>query len=145
VSAHTCARSCAHHTPAHSAHTFTTNMLLVCAAALRRCCRHVWLIKPEEGLSTPLVFKHLNYDELAKEDPLELLRSFNKEVGPCTCSHTTENEENAHSTVVYTEVICIHTYISRCHARMRCRCSGASAERLVIAPVCTSCIPHIHA
>ncbi|KAG5185895.1 4-diphosphocytidyl-2c-methyl-d-erythritol kinase [Tribonema minus] len=38
--------------------------------------KKVWLIKPEEGLSTPMVFKHLDYNELSSEDPLELLKSF---------------------------------------------------------------------
>mmetsp|Transcript_20732 Transcript_20732/g.30678 ORF Transcript_20732/g.30678 Transcript_20732/m.30678 type:complete len:350 (-) Transcript_20732:75-1124(-) len=41
-------------------------------------CSNVWLIKPEQGLSTPTVFKNLDYDMLSDEDPLELLDSFKK-------------------------------------------------------------------
>jgi len=36
----------------------------------------LYLIKPAKGLSTPLVFKNLDYNELTKEDPLEILKSF---------------------------------------------------------------------
>jgi hypothetical protein len=40
----------------------------------------VWLIKPQAGLSTPLVFKHMDYNELSKEDPRKLLENFHKKV-----------------------------------------------------------------
>jgi len=36
----------------------------------------LYLVKPSKGLSTPLVFKNLDYSELSTEDPLEILRSF---------------------------------------------------------------------
>eukprot|EP00466_Bigelowiella_natans_P002035 jgi/Bigna1/55737/estExt_Genewise1Plus.C_680068 len=38
--------------------------------------RSVYVIKPEKGLSTPSVFKSLNYDELSQHDPREILRNF---------------------------------------------------------------------
>ncbi|CAM9153470.1 unnamed protein product [Choristocarpus tenellus] len=36
----------------------------------------LWLVKPMEGLSTPAVFKNLDYDKLSDSDPLELLQLF---------------------------------------------------------------------
>lgn len=36
----------------------------------------VWLVKPREGLSTPLVFRNMEYDQLSTKDPLELLKNF---------------------------------------------------------------------
>lgn len=38
-------------------------------------CR-VWLVKPSEGLSTPVVFRHLDYDQLSRADPAGLLHGF---------------------------------------------------------------------
>lgn len=38
--------------------------------------RRVWLVKPSEGLSTPVVFRHLDYDELSRVDPAGLLHGF---------------------------------------------------------------------
>ncbi|CAM9535852.1 unnamed protein product [Discosporangium mesarthrocarpum] len=35
----------------------------------------VWLVKPNGGLSTPTVFKNLDYELLSNEDPLELLQN----------------------------------------------------------------------
>mmetsp|Transcript_112 Transcript_112/g.258 ORF Transcript_112/g.258 Transcript_112/m.258 type:complete len:425 (-) Transcript_112:60-1334(-) len=43
--------------------------------------RSVYIIKPEKGLSTPLVFKNLNYDALCKEDPRDILRRFYTDSG----------------------------------------------------------------
>lgn len=55
------------------------------------CCRHVpyvkknsprdllcrvWLVKPSEGLSTQVVFRHLEYDQLSSKDPAQLLKQF---------------------------------------------------------------------
>lgn len=39
---------------------------------------HVWLFKPEAGLSTPSVFKQLTYNTCSNEDPLLLLEKFNE-------------------------------------------------------------------
>lgn len=39
-------------------------------------CSRVWLVKPRAGLSTPVVFRRLDYERLSKEDPEELLRRF---------------------------------------------------------------------
>eukprot|EP00904_Undaria_pinnatifida_P011193 jgi/Undpi1/7203/HiC_scaffold_22.g09677.m1 len=36
----------------------------------------VWLVKPKEGLSTPVVFRHLDYDELSRVEPTRLLNQF---------------------------------------------------------------------
>ena len=33
----------------------------------------LWVVKPKEGLSTPLVYKHCRPDEFAKRDPRQLL------------------------------------------------------------------------
>lgn len=38
--------------------------------------RRVWLVKPKEGLSTPVVFRHLDYDQLARVEPAHLLEQF---------------------------------------------------------------------
>lgn len=39
----------------------------------------VWLVKPNEGLSTPVVFRHLDYDELSRVEPTHLLKQFVEE------------------------------------------------------------------
>lgn len=36
----------------------------------------MWLVKPKEGLSTPLVFRHLDYDQLGRVEPTHLLKQF---------------------------------------------------------------------
>ncbi|HRD55777.1 MAG TPA: 4-(cytidine 5'-diphospho)-2-C-methyl-D-erythritol kinase, partial [Parachlamydiaceae bacterium] len=36
----------------------------------------LWIVKPKEGLKTPLIFKNLNADQLPKRDPNHFLRSF---------------------------------------------------------------------
>mmetsp|Transcript_11545 Transcript_11545/g.21166 ORF Transcript_11545/g.21166 Transcript_11545/m.21166 type:complete len:245 (-) Transcript_11545:251-985(-) len=38
--------------------------------------RDVYVVKPQQGLSTPAVFKNLNYNELSQEDPRSILRKF---------------------------------------------------------------------
>lgn len=38
--------------------------------------RRVWLVKPNEGLSTPVVFRHLEYDQLSRVEPGRLLTQF---------------------------------------------------------------------
>ncbi|GAB5361167.1 hypothetical protein AAMO2058_000690600 [Amorphochlora amoebiformis] len=38
--------------------------------------KELFVIKPSKGLSTPLVFKNLNYSELSQEDPRSILRRF---------------------------------------------------------------------
>jgi len=38
--------------------------------------KDVYIVKPSKGLSTPSVFKNLNYDELNKEDPRTILGKF---------------------------------------------------------------------
>jgi len=38
--------------------------------------QNVYIIKPDVGLSTPLVFKNLNYSELSPEEPREILGRF---------------------------------------------------------------------
>lgn len=43
------------------------------------CCTRsdrVWLVKPRGGLSTPLVFRNMEYDRLSTKDPEELLKKF---------------------------------------------------------------------
>ncbi|CAN0143630.1 unnamed protein product [Scytosiphon promiscuus] len=36
----------------------------------------VWLVKPEKGLSTPVVFRHLDYNQLSRVEPTSLLEQF---------------------------------------------------------------------
>lgn len=36
-------------------------------------------MKPNEGLSTPVVFRHLDYDELSRVEPTHLLKQFVEE------------------------------------------------------------------
>ncbi|CAM9276402.1 unnamed protein product [Ectocarpus fasciculatus] len=36
----------------------------------------VWLVKPNKGLSTPVVFRHLDYDQLSRVEPAGLLKQF---------------------------------------------------------------------
>lgn len=38
--------------------------------------KNLWVIKPKEGLSTPLVYKHLQLDKLEKRDPEKVLKNF---------------------------------------------------------------------
>lgn len=38
--------------------------------------RRVWLVKPEKGLSTPTVFRHLDYEQLSRVEPANLLEQF---------------------------------------------------------------------
>lgn len=38
--------------------------------------RRVWLVKPKEGLSTPVVFRHLEYAQLSRIEPARLLTQF---------------------------------------------------------------------
>lgn len=45
---------------------------------LFRPCR-VWLVKPNKGLSTPVVFRHLDYDQLSRVEPTDLLKQFVEE------------------------------------------------------------------
>lgn len=40
-----------------------------------RLCR-VWLVKPSGGLSTPTVFRRLDYEKLSRKDPVQLLHHF---------------------------------------------------------------------
>ncbi|CAM9860950.1 unnamed protein product [Ectocarpus sp. 12 AP-2014] len=39
----------------------------------------VWLVKPNKGLSTPVVFRHLDYDQLSLIEPAGLLKQFMEE------------------------------------------------------------------
>ncbi|CAM9875391.1 unnamed protein product, partial [Ectocarpus sp. 4 AP-2014] len=39
----------------------------------------VWLVKPNKGLSTPVVFRHLDYDQLSRIEPAGLLKQFMEE------------------------------------------------------------------
>ncbi|CAM9604918.1 unnamed protein product [Ectocarpus sp. 6 AP-2014] len=39
----------------------------------------VWLVKPNKGLSTPVVFRHLDYDQLSRIEPAGLLKQFIEE------------------------------------------------------------------
>lgn len=39
----------------------------------------VWLVKPNKGLSTPVVFRHLDHDQLSRVEPTRLLKQFVEE------------------------------------------------------------------
>lgn len=39
----------------------------------------MWLVKPNKGLSTPVVFRHLDYDQLSSVEPAHLLNQFMRE------------------------------------------------------------------
>eukprot|EP00953_Heterococcus_sp_UTEX-ZZ885_P021980 12214-Heterococcus_DN1.PRE.2 len=59
---------------------FKQHLLLLLHYSHHHINSDVWLIKPQAGLSTPLVFKHMDYNELSKEDPRKLLENFHKKV-----------------------------------------------------------------
>lgn len=53
--------------------------MCVVALSLLLVLHRVWLVKPNKGLSTPVVFRHLDYDQLSRVEPTHLLKQFVQE------------------------------------------------------------------